>query len=79
MDGEHALGSAAAELLEKIERNYGENARIADGLVLAEVHYVDEDGDVCSTVEWYSTSDRASIREGLLSWAYKTNLIRVTE
>lgn len=73
MKGERELGVATADLMEKVERVYGPDAEIRDALVLAEIGYTDEEGEECSAVEWFCTSERSVIREGLIGVGFKSN------
>lgn len=61
-----ALGSATADLMQKIEDVYGDDAEILDAIVIAEVSFKDE-GDDCTAVEYWCTSPRSVIQAGLLS------------
>jgi len=70
MDGTQ-LGVATASLMEKVERVYGEQAEIVDAVVLAEVTWTDEDGEERSAIDWFCTSERSVVREGLLAVAVK--------
>ena len=58
------LGQAAAELMERIEGRYEEDAELKSVLVVAEIAYADEDGDKMTNVEWEPT-DRPVVGAGL--------------
>jgi hypothetical protein len=72
MDGT-ALGIATAKLMEKIERVFGEHAEIVDALVIAEVAWTDEEGEEYGAVEWFCTSPRPVVREGIVAIASKSD------
>ena len=63
------LGNATADLMEKIETVYGEDASVVDGIVVAEVAYKDDEGFACTALEYFCTSPRSVVKAGLLAIA----------
>jgi hypothetical protein len=64
-----ALGPITADLMDKIESQYPEGAKVASAIVVAQVEYEIEDGSTASALEWFCSSESPVIQAGLLSIA----------
>jgi hypothetical protein len=70
------LAHVTALLMDKIEADYGSDAVITDSIVLAEIDFPDpETGERVNVIEWWCSSDRSSVREGLIAVAAKAQPI----
>lgn len=68
------IGRAAAELMERIEDEYGEDARFEAAVVIVDVSYKDEEGDECTTVQWKSVGPNF---DNALSTAHTIGIARL--
>lgn len=54
-----------AEFVDDLEKDYGPDAVLEDGVIFVEVRYDDQDGDACSTVEGRSVTGRNTAAVGI--------------
>ncbi len=54
-----------AELADDLERNYGSDVELVDGVILVELRGTDSDGDPISTVEARIVSNRNTVGIGI--------------
>lgn len=66
------LAELVAEFIDELEAEYGEDAELADAVVIVEVRHKDEDGDPVNTVEGRSIGKRDTVFRGICWRALQT-------
>ena len=65
------VGQLAAETMESVEQQFGENAEIGTVAMVVEVRHLDEEGDEATTITCTSNDRRPWAQYGLLRFAAK--------
>ena len=65
------VGHVAAELIERVGQQFGEDAELETVAVVAEVRHRDDDDADATTITCSSSDSRAWVQAGLLSFASK--------
>jgi hypothetical protein len=63
------VGQLAAETMESVEQQFGENAEIGTVAMVVEVRHLDEEGDQATTITCTSNDRRPWAQYGLLQFA----------
>ena len=63
------VGHVAAELMERVAQQFGEDAEVETVAVVAEVRHRDDDDAEATTITCSSSDSRAWVQAGLLSFA----------
>lgn len=63
------VGHVAAELMERVAQQFGEDAEIETVAVVAEVRHRDDDDAEATTITCSSSDSRAWVQAGLLAFA----------
>jgi hypothetical protein len=66
------LGALAAEFMEQVEENYGEDAEVDEAIILATVRVTDDEGIVRQNMSVRCTNESPVVQAGLVAWGKDT-------
>lgn len=64
-----SVGQMAAGLMETIETEFGENARVGTVALVVEIEHIDDEGDAATSITCACSDRRGWVQHGLLTSA----------